>query len=309
MSFVVICTVALVIAIASPLLAQDETGTTLSVLTSNIGHCSLFERPSVQDWVDVLGDGPKAEVVLLQDVQSQGQVQELAGRLGYAHWITDAAMRTQGSDLAIVSTREILGSHYLRLPSSPTHKGVLCAKIMVEGREVLVCSVHLDRVEPTPQIKNGQVDFPWIELFFQFWKEIFTPTVRSRSAGELLQWLQGLDKKRIVVGGDFNTIFLSRTIWAMCRQFEDALWPSWDFFQGTYKPFDFPIKPRIDYLFHSPSLECLAAGINSETAGDHFPVWAEFGSSSIDTLKMKESRVLSILLFMCLICSTMISKV
>ena len=247
------------------------------VMTANIGHCSLFERPSVQDWVDVLGDGPKADVLLLQDVQSQGQVQDLAGRLGYTYWITDPAARPGGSDLAVLTTSEIQRSHYLGFEASPTDKGALCAQVMLAGCEALVCSVHLDRVEPTPQIKDGQVDFPWLQLIAEMFYEVFTPTVRSQSAGELVHWLDDLECKRIVVGGDFNTVPPSRAVRVMSRHFDDALWPSWDFFQGTYKPFDFPLKPRIDYLFHSPSLECLYSSIHEATAGDHFPVWAEFG--------------------------------
>ncbi len=264
------------VCITSCISADEKKESKFRIKTANIGYCSLFERPSVQDWVDVLGDGPRADVVLLQDVQSQGQVQDLARRLGYAHWITDPAARSGGSDLAVLSTREITRSHYLPFEASPTGKGALCGQVMLAGSQALVCSVHLDRVEPTPQITDGKVDYPWLQLFAEFYREVFTSTVRSQSAGELVQWLDGLGCKRIVVGGDFNTVPLSRTVRTMCRPFDDSLWPSWDFFQGTYKPFDFPIKPRIDYLFHSPELECLESRIMHTTAGDHFPVWAEF---------------------------------
>ncbi|MDZ7760101.1 MAG: endonuclease/exonuclease/phosphatase family protein [Desulfovermiculus sp.] len=276
--------------IASCTSADEKKESKFRVMTANIGYCSLFERPSVQDWVDVLGDGPKADVVLLQDVQNTQQVADMARKLGYTSWITDAPYRQKGSDLAILSTRELADPMYLAFQASPSGKGALCANSAGQGKDVLVCSVHLDRVEPTPQIKDGKVDYPWLQLFAEFYREVFTSTVRSQSAGELVQWLDARGLKPIVVGGDFNTVPLSRTVRAMCRHFDDSLWPSWDFFQGTYKPFDFPIKPRIDYLFHSPELECLESRIMPTTAGDHFPVWAEFAKHGKTRIPKHEIR-------------------
>jgi len=65
----------------------------------------------------------------------------------------------------------------------------------------------------------------------------------------------------------------------METNFDDVLWPSFDFFKATYEKIAWPIKPRIDYIFHSPVIRCIDAEVIQKSHGDHYPVWAMFDLS------------------------------
>jgi len=80
----------------------------------------------------------------------------------------------------------------------------------------------------------------------------------------------------VIIGGDFNTVPFSKAIRKMGKIYDDALWPSFDYLTGSYNKFSLPIKPRIDYIFHSPGLKCNTASVIKESAGDHYPIRAVF---------------------------------
>jgi len=82
--------------------------------------------------------------------------------------------------------------------------------------------------------------------------------------------------KNIIIAGDFNTIPFSKAIRKMGKKYNDALWPSFDYLTGSYNKLSLPIKPRIDYIFHSQGLERITASVIKESAGDHYPVRAVF---------------------------------
>ncbi len=254
---------------------SSVSGPKIRVLTANIGHCSLNPAPKDEEIVQVLDIKPPPDIIFLQDIRSHNQVPRLANELHYPYWCTDSSSRKNPADLGILSKGKISQVTYHPLTSSRSHKGILCAQTGFGNSKVLFCSLHLDRIEYRPRFKDNKVFFSWPVLFKALGQEMFTSTVRSRSAEEIISWLNKKDKpSKIVLGGDFNTVLPSLAIIKMSRDFEDTLWPSLDFFRGTYKPLDFFIKPRIDYIFHSKDLKCLSAEIIRSTAGDHYPVLA-----------------------------------
>jgi endonuclease/exonuclease/phosphatase family metal-dependent hydrolase len=90
-----------------------------------------------------------------------------------------------------------------------------------------------------------------------------------------MAWLDKKNPDHVVLGGDFNTIPFSKTVRQLCPGFDDVLWPSLDYFKGTYTKLDFPIAPRIDFLFVSADLRRKNARVIPKSPGDHFPVWAD----------------------------------
>ena len=62
----------------------------------------------------------------------------------------------------------------------------------------------------------------------------------------------------------------------MTEIFSDALWPTTSYFTGTYKDLDYPFKPRIDFLFHSPAIKRHRADVIKKGPSDHYPVTAIF---------------------------------
>lgn len=249
----------------------------LRVMTANIGHGSHFPASKVADIDRVLDRSPAADIVFLQDVRGRDQVRSLARRLGYPFWVIEPSFPGLPGDLAILSTYKLERSVYSPLLSSRSGKGVLGAEIRVGEEAIFLCSVHLDRIQLRPRWQNDHLVFSWSVLLRELGREVFSSTVRSRSVQEFLSWLQAVEAPNtMILGGDFNTVFPSLAIRKMTRQFDDVLWPSLEFFRGSYHPFHFPIKPRIDYIFHSPDLECTSAEIIRDTAGDHYPIEAVF---------------------------------
>ncbi len=249
----------------------------IRILTANIGHCSLNPTPRYEEIVQVLKIKPQPDIIFLQDIRSPSQVQRLAHELNYPYWCTDSSSRENSADLAILSKEKLSQISYHPLAASRGHKGILSAQIKAGSSKIFLGCVHLDRIKHTPRLKDNEIVFSWSVLLKQLYREMFTSTVRSRSVQEIISWLNKIDKtSNIVLGGDFNTVLPSLAIIKMTRAFEDALWPSLDFFRGTYQPLDFFIKPRIDYIFHSKDLKCLSAEIIRFTAGDHYPILSVF---------------------------------
>ncbi|MCA1793217.1 MAG: endonuclease/exonuclease/phosphatase family protein [Desulfobacteraceae bacterium] len=99
----------------------------------------------------------------------------------------------------------------------------------------------------------------------------------ARALGrELIDWLDRRGNPRVIVGGDFNTIPFSRAVRTMGSRFRDTLWPFLQYLGGTYRRLSFPVSPRIDYLFYGQGLTCMSSRIGRHSAGDHYPVLAEF---------------------------------
>ena len=106
--------------------------------------------------------------------------------------------------------------------------------------------------------------------------ELVQETSRSRSVEELLSWVSAQNYEKIIIGGDFNTVPFSTAVRKMNGRFKDTLWPGLNYFAGSYNKLSLPIKPRIDYIFHSPGLKRITASVIKESAGDHYPVRAVF---------------------------------
>ena len=54
--------------------------------------------------------------------------------------------------------------------------------------------------------------------------------------------------------------------------YDNALWPSLDYFSGTSIKIISPVLPRIDYIFRTSALEVIASRIVRQSTGDHYPV-------------------------------------
>ncbi len=104
--------------------------------------------------------------------------------------------------------------------------------------------------------------------------------MRSRSVEELLTWVATHPHQDVIIGGDFNTVPLSKSIRAMGKVFKNTLGASSDYFTGTYMKSSLPIEPRIDYIFHSQDINCGDSSVIRDSAGDHYPVRAVFYSNN-----------------------------
>ena len=157
----------------------------------------------------------------------------------------------------------------------PHGHAVLVAEIRVGQKRVLVCSVHLERVRSVKKNKEG-FELPWEKAVQILKTELTSDTPRSMAVKEVLALLASRPPEEVIIGGDFNTVPFSTAIRAMGRHYNDALRFTADYFTGTYTMVAFPVKPRIDYIFHSAGIEVLEASVIQEGVGDHYPVRAVF---------------------------------
>ena len=248
---------------------QQALNTQLVVMTYNIGTFN-GERIGLDKIVKAVKRKALPDLLLLQEVHGEKEACDLAKKLGFKHYLF-SIYESGKNGLAIMSRYALCNSGIIYL----NKHAAFAAEMLIDGRSVLVCSVHLERIRPI-EIKNNMVELPWKTALQFLLTELTQDTPRSLAVDKLLPWLAGRQSDCIIVGGDFNTVPFSKSIRKMEKVFDDALWPSLDYLTGSYRKISLPITPRIDYIFHSPDMKCNAASVIKESAGDHCPVLAVF---------------------------------
>ena len=262
----------LALCILAPVLGglKQEPKLGFSVMTYNIWDLG-DRRPAVKDVAAVIRDAGVPDVLLLQEVRGEEMAVLLSKSLGLPYHLYCPA-RGQSYGLSILSRYPLTENGFLYFKSSKTGRGALRATVVVGGLKLRVCSVHLDRIDPIYVDQQG-AHLTWNEALSLLTHETTDETVRSRSVVELLEWG---GSERVIIGGDFNTVFCSKAVRQMETVFVDALAGSQDYLTGTYIKSGLPVAPRLDFLFYSKDLACLKARVVRESAGDHYPVRGRF---------------------------------
>lgn len=245
----------------------------LEVITYNIGDLN-GHQPLLKDVAEIIKSHGVPDLLLVQEINGEKAVSRLSRMLGLPHF-TYSNYKGKKHGLAILSRIPITEPQTFYFKASNKGYGIISGDILIDGHNVTIYSVHLDRIDPV-KIKGQKIEMSW-ETALRFLKtELFKETVRSKSVAELIAWLDKSKSNNIIIGGDFNTVPFSRAIRKMNQAFDDALWPSWNYLTSSYQKFPLPIAPRIDYLFHSPDIKCSNATVIKAGPGDHYPVKAVF---------------------------------
>jgi endonuclease/exonuclease/phosphatase family metal-dependent hydrolase len=245
------------------------------VMSFNVGDCN-WVFPSAEKISRIISDAGPPEILLLQEVRGEKQVGQLLHILKYPYHAAIPYKRQERSYLAIFSMYPLEQVEHLYFQSSREGSGALSGIVRYGGRTVFIYSIHLDQIPSKSRLENGYIDQTVEHTASQLKTEIFDDTIRSRSANELISWIQGKGQQALIIGGDFNTIPFSTAIRAMNASFDDALWPSKDYFTGTYFKIKSPLLPRVDYIFHSADLCVSNPEVIRKSPGDHYPVRATF---------------------------------
>jgi endonuclease/exonuclease/phosphatase family metal-dependent hydrolase len=243
-------------------------------MTFNTGDFDRF--PKAAQIAQVVNNAGDPDIILFQELEEGSQTDELLARLKYPYHAAIPYRYVKGDSLAIFSRYPIEQTGQLYFRNSRDRSAALCCVVRPNGTPVLICSVHLDEIQSKHRQKNGYVNQKFSQSYDQLKTEIFDKTSRCLGVNQLIPWLKNKGYENIIVGGDFNTIPFSRAIREMSSEYEDSLWPSWDYFSGTYFKIISPILPRIDYIFHTSKLKVTASKIIKQSSGDHYPVLATF---------------------------------
>jgi endonuclease/exonuclease/phosphatase family metal-dependent hydrolase len=236
----------------------------LRVVSYNVGTFN-GEKPALKRIVDAIGKEGRPGMVLLQEVLDKAFLLAVGERLGLRHHAFGAYTAGGGGyGLGLLSERPLLNPemHLLK----PNGHAVLMAEMGMDGKRVLVCSVHLERVKAVEKKKDGFY-LPWEKAFKLLKTELISETPRSKAVAEILNLVALQEKDEDIIGGDFNTVPFSTAIRGMGRRYEDALWLTGDYFTGTYMLVMFPFKPRIDFIFHSVGIRVVSAGVIRDGVG------------------------------------------
>ena len=248
----------------------------LTVITYNMGTIT-GRLPEINHVIKLLSDQHTADVIFLQEVPSEQIAKQIGGRLGLP-FNTFSNYGSGGKHgLAILARYPLSAHNILRQDGYAS----LSARMKFMGERLMLCSVHLARIESL-FVKNEEAVISWMEFVRILCSEVFTNNTRAREVGHLIPWMNTEDRKWTIASGDFNTFPFSMAIRKMNSVYDDCLWPSMDYLTTSYPKIAFPIKPRIDYIFHSPHLRCSSAGVIKDTAGDHYPVWAKIEMGNQD---------------------------
>jgi endonuclease/exonuclease/phosphatase (EEP) superfamily protein YafD len=210
------------------------------------------------------------DLVMLQEVPRVHLAQWFGTQLQlpYQHFAPYTTTRRSG--LAILSRWPLGTPHSLRFWHGQQGRGALAAQVQTPTGTVWVASVHLD----APLFSEFGTNFLQFTAFV--WREFFTASLRYRQAQELLAWLATLTAGEWILGGDFNSMPLSRTDRYITKYFDDVLLQRpWRYFNSTFWDLpQAPITPRIDYIYHSSRFQVVEARVIQKPISDHYPVLA-----------------------------------
>lgn len=254
--------------------AAAEPGGELAVMSYNAGDVSRRTFPVAATAEQIAASG-RPDLLFLQELPSGPAAEELQAQLGYPYACHGQSRHRNLRGLAIFSSLPLEQLQELPLGADGEDGGALCVRVRVAGQPLRACSVHLQEVEPKRRNADRQVEFSGRDLYAIFTLEFFSESPRARAAADLVRRLAAEPAAAgTVLGGDFNTVPGSAAIRRMETAYRDVLWPGFDYLTGTYVRIDFPVRPRIDFIFVNPDLEVLAARVAPGTVGDHLPVRA-----------------------------------
>ena len=249
--------------------------TDFTVITCNIGieECGSVPPKKIEDiasWVLKTG---RPNILFLQEVMGLVSADGLGIRLNYPYAVDGRSLSSRTSQV-ILSDFPLTEPDNLDFDDANTGDAAVCAMAEISGMRILLCTLHLKTLSSRLQ-KNRKSGYTFSSLAKVAMDEIFHDTQHRVDTQNFLTWINRKNWDAAVIGGDFNTVFMAKSIRLMDKAFNDALWPSADFFKGTkISKYNLPVGLRIDYLFNSENVSVSSAAVLPQSIGDHLPVAA-----------------------------------
>lgn len=180
---------------------------------------------------------------------------------------------------AIYSRYPIKQSQVIEFPN--TNNGASWVDIEVKGRTIRVINVHMqttsiDRMRS--KMAKAKVDRDELreeEIYSQFLDNILGNMIERGKQAKEISALVNATEHPVILCGDFNDTPGTFTYETLKHDLKDGFITSGVGYAGTYR--GFYNLMRIDYLFHSASLEGIKYEVKPFDMSDHNPVFLEVG--------------------------------
>ena len=235
------------------------------IMTFNIGRTQEIPEIKIETLVPIIKK-ESPDIVLLQEAYLP-KAKKMAELAGYRMLSLPGEKRQHVRILSRYPV-QFIGAKKLS-DDDNVGKDVVCAEVDTDRGLLLACSVYLTsiRTELGKEVMNDTAKLVCMSL-----KEVLFESKRSREVKELVDWLASFKYENIVIGGDFNSLFLSKAGRKMRKVFHDSAWLSPALFVGSHKTQEFHLPVKVDYIFLSNNLSSSGTKIIPESPGDHFPV-------------------------------------
>ena len=252
-----------------------NTENSISVFTYNSGNDSKLQ-PSLEQIAEVIKYAGKPDIVFLQDITWQVKVPAICKLLNYPYYVTARKLPAPHANLAIISKYPL--SEDEKLSFNPGGKpGLLSAVVTINKIKTLLCCLKLSSL--SNDIVNRDNSISLVKVCKVLYKEIFYKSEHKKDVDTIIDYIKSKQMEHVIIGGDFNTISLSKAIRLIRKSYKDSFRYSIKQFKGTR--IKYFINPRIDYIFISDNFNTIRNCIINKTYGDHYPV--------LSIIKMKNS--------------------
>lgn len=181
--------------------------------------------------------------------------------------------------MAIYSRYPIIRSQVVEF--SGTNNSAIWTDLDVNGRTVRVINVHMqttafDRMRfKAAQAKETGNKKHREEVYLQFTDNLHDNIIRRAEQAKMIRALTDATEYPMILCGDFNDPPGTFTYETLKGDLKDGFLSAGKGFAATYRGLYNLL--RIDYLFHSPSLEGIKYGTFPYEMSDHNPVYLEVG--------------------------------
>jgi endonuclease/exonuclease/phosphatase family metal-dependent hydrolase len=228
----------------------------LRVVTWNLHHGEKLAQA-----IETLEDAEQlrdADILLLQEIDLEG-VEKIAQSLHYSYVYYPAFFNRHHQKEfgnAILAKWPLRNPDKIVLPNALPgwleSRNSASATILLDGREIIIYSVHLD--------------YTWMLLR------------RGESQGEFLSRSAGGENNFIILGGDFNTWNPASIAFLDDQMGKIGLRR---LTEGTGYTFEWSgLKFTLDHIFSKAVLDYQSGVYRGTNASDHYPVWAEISIST-----------------------------
>lgn len=185
----------------------------------------------------------------------------------------------EGKSQAIYSKYPIKQSQIIEFPK--TNNGAIWTDLNVKGSTIRIINVHMqttsfDRMRSkAAQARGARNEDLENEIYAQYTDNFEANIIRRAEQAKVIASVIEATEHSVILCGDLNDIPGTYTYETLKGDLKDGFMTAGEGYGATYRYFHNIL--RIDYLFHSSSLQGIKYGVIPYEMSDHNPVYLEVG--------------------------------